>query len=73
MSDIELTAEERRAIASLKRLAKRWPPSLWIFCGSGSVCVMRTAEDGSKAHKGEGVDPAYLVDSVQIPNDGGDW
>jgi hypothetical protein len=36
--DIPLTDEERKAIASLERLAKRWPQSLKLFSRSGSLC-----------------------------------
>lgn len=69
-----LTAEERRAIDSLKRLAKKWPKSLWLFSASGSLEVMRCDESGDHAMDGEGVDPRYIVASIQgIPNDGGDW
>ena len=76
MADIELTDEERRAIASLKRVAKKWPATLWLFCGGQSgIAVMRTHEDGGHAHLStSGVDPAYIVDEIQgIDSDGGDW
>lgn len=49
---LEPTLEEKRAIASLKRLAKRWPSSLWLYAASGSLMVMRCGEEG-EAHKGE--------------------
>lgn len=26
-----LTEEEKKAIAALKRIAKKWPKSLWLF------------------------------------------
>ncbi|HEY3694110.1 hypothetical protein [Phenylobacterium sp.] len=75
--DIEPTPEERRAIRALKRLAKSWPKSIWLFAGSGDLHIMRAGPDGEHIHGGggghEAVDPAYLLDSVSIPNDGGDW
>lgn len=72
--DIDPTADERAAIATLKRLAKRWPKSLWLFSGSGSLCVMRSLQDGSRAHlPGDGMDPDYCLATIDIPNDGGDW
>lgn len=73
--EFELTKEEKNAIASLKRLAKRWPDSLWLFAGSGHLCVMRTDENGVAVHtvKGGGYDPDYLITTVDIPNEGGDW
>lgn len=43
--DHELTHEERLAIAALKRLAKRWPQSLWLFSAGSSLHVMRQPED----------------------------
>jgi hypothetical protein len=75
--NIEPTAEERRAIATLQRLAKRWPKSLWLFSGAGSLCVMRNRQDGSRAvvedMEDGGVDPDYCLTTINIPNDGGDW
>ena len=69
------TKEERNAINTLKRLAKRWPKSLWLFSASGSLCVMRKGPDGEHV-MGQfgGVDPNYELDSISgIDNDGGDW
>lgn len=74
MFDIEPTAEEKRAIASLKRLAKKWPKSLWLFSGSGSLCVMRYRQDGERALVDDGgMDSDYALATIDIPNDGGDW
>ncbi len=66
MSD-ELTDEERKAIASLERLAKRWPQSLKLFSWSGSLCVMRA--DVSLLDNPEAAVITYIEG---IPNDGGD-
>lgn len=77
--DIELTDEERRAIAALKRLAKRWPKTLWLFSAGGTLCVMRAGPDGDAVRRpgvdGEdSIDPANVVDTVRgIITDGGDW
>jgi hypothetical protein len=64
----DLTDEERRAIASLERLAKRWPQSLMLFSWSGTLCVMRNESPLDSA------DPNDLVITTieGIPNDGGD-
>ena len=43
----ELSAAETSAIASLERLAKRWPQSLMLFSWSGALCVIKLNEDGS--------------------------
>jgi hypothetical protein len=77
--EVELTAQEKAAIGALKALARKWPKSLWLFSGSGSLCVMRAGEDGSPVHTGTGasggLDPDYVVETIgdRIPNDGGDW
>lgn len=71
-----LTDEEKKAVAALKRLAKRWPGSLWIFCGGQQgVAVMKTDEDGLRVTtgNGEGFDQEYCVAQVNLPCDGGDW
>lgn len=75
MKSLELTKEEQRAINSLKRLAKNWPKSLWLFSGSGSLHVMRVGEEGEQVmNDQQGVDPDYVVATIDgIPNDGGDW
>lgn len=66
--------EEERAVAALRRIAKRWPRSLWLFSGSGALHVMRTNAAGERVcTSGGGVDPAYSVATIDIPNDGGDW
>jgi hypothetical protein len=58
-------AEERIAIAALRRLAKKWPKSLWLFAGGGGLAVMRADH--------EAIDPAFFITTVNIPSDGGDW
>lgn len=68
------TNEEQKAINSLKRIAKKWPKTLWLFSGSGTLCVMRCDESGEQVKtKLGGIDSDYLLDTVNIPNDGGDW
>jgi hypothetical protein len=69
MSRDELTPDERNAIKSLERLAKRWPQSLMLFSASGTLCVM--PNDGCPP---TGRDQSEILASIQgIPNDGGDW
>lgn len=75
---IELTQEEKRAIASLKKVAKQWPGTLWLFSASGTLCVMKKTADGKHGYGGAnpsrtGVDPDFTVDTINIENDGGDW
>jgi len=73
--EIELTSLEKRKIKQLKRLAKDWPPSLWLFSANGTLCVMRFGPDGGPALSATGgVDNNYCVVTIQgIYNDGGDW
>ena len=74
--DFDLTPEEKAAIRDLKKLAQKWPKSLWLYSGAGSLFVLRTTPEGEHAMtKHGGVDPAFVVESLgtSIPNDGGDW
>ena len=69
-----LTPEEQKAIAALDRLVKKWPETLWLFSGNGTLCVMRCDTDGSRAMTAEGnCDPDFVVAEIDIPNDGGGW
>lgn len=71
---IVLTAEEKKAVAALKRVAKKWPQSLWLFSANGDLCVMRYGPDGQRVMDGSGISQAYEIDKIDnIPNDGGDW
>lgn len=72
--DIELTNEEEKIIKSLKRLAKRWPKTLWLYSASGTLCLMKCKEDGVVAYtQSGGIDPDYRIAEINIDNDGGDW
>lgn len=76
---MDITKEEQKAINSFKRLSKNWPKSLWLFSASGTLTVMKkkdgkrvmTTDSGNAV--GGGVDPDYIVDTIKIENDGGDW
>jgi len=73
---MDITQEEKQAIASLKRLAKRWPDSLWLFCGGQQgIAIMKVDENGERRTTGlgEGFDGNYVVDQVDMPVEGGDW
>jgi hypothetical protein len=73
-NNIELTEEEKKAIAALKRVAKKWPKSLWLFSASGTLWVMRCGLTGEAMERCTGsVDPAYCITNIAISNDGGDW
>lgn len=69
----KITAREARAIDLLRKVATEWPDSIWLFSGSGQLCVMKK-KDGQRVmtHLG-GVDPDYALETIPIENDGGDW
>lgn len=72
--DNHLTDEEKKAIASLKSLAKKWPDSLWLYAADGGLWVMK--KDGYGRHAinaSGGVDPDYAIEIVRLEADGGDW
>jgi len=60
MIEITLTKAEEAAIRTLKRLATKWPDTLWLYAASGTLTVMRKNEDGEQA-------------MTSIECDGGDW
>lgn len=63
-----------RAIRALKRVAKTWPETLWLFSCNGRLCIMRAGADGEQVMLSSGsVDPDYELVAVNIPNSGGDW
>lgn len=68
-----LTDDERKAIGSLRRLARRWPQTLELFSASGTLCVVR-AGDPRMDHTYPGDRTLAVIDTIDgIPNDGGDW
>jgi len=71
--EIELTKEEGEVIKSLKRVAKKWPKSLWLYSASGSLFVMKKRDGEVVMTDCGGVDPDYIVEQIDIENDGGDW
>ncbi len=73
-AELEPTPEEAKAIRALKRLAKKWPKSLWLFAGNGEIAILRAGPNGEHVVNSSGaVDQAFVVGSVDIPNDGGGW
>lgn len=70
---MKLTRQERNAIRTLKRLETTWPQSLWLFSASGSLHVMKKDANGKIPMDGEGISPEFVVATLDIENDGGDW
>ena len=74
----DLSLEEIKAIKALKRIAKNWPGTLWLYSAAGTLWVMRKNDNGKYAIGGEnpsqeGFDPDSAVDKINIENEGGDW
>jgi hypothetical protein len=69
----EITEEEARAIASLQRLAKKWPRSLTLFSWSGSLAVYHTADTDRLVVNHDGNAEDLVLTWIEgIPNGGGD-
>lgn len=68
-----LTEEERKAIESLNRLARRWPRSLTLASMGGSLVVVRSDDRAFSDGEGPGRSEGVLWSSTAIPNTGGDW
>jgi len=83
VNQILLTKQEKAAIRSLKRLAAKWPESLWLFSAAGKLHVMQYGKDETDTTeefkyvemltRQGGVDQKYSVATIDIPNSGGDW
>ena len=71
---VELSPDEIRAIRSLKRLAKTWPTTLWLF-NNGQMTVMRVGVGGEQiVTPSGGVDSRHVVETIiGIPSEGGGW
>jgi hypothetical protein len=76
MPDLELSQAELMAIRALKKVARTFPPTLWIFTtGSGDTYIMRKKAHGEIAFKDDGYpDRDYIVDNLHgIHIDGGEF
>lgn len=68
-----LDERERKAVASLQRLAARWPRSLTLLSMGASLCVVRTGDERLDAFDSADRCAAIVANVDGIPNDGGDW
>jgi len=66
---MELTKEEKNAIQTLKRLAERWPKSLWLYSSQEVISIMKYKKRKEAAMIGMSYDPDYKVTDVKIPHD----
>lgn len=71
----ELNADQKRAIAALKRVGKKWPKGIWLMCNGNSMAVVMTGPNGEHIMGSDGcVDQEYTVDHIEgIDHDGGDY
>lgn len=72
MSDRALTKDEKAVIASLKRLAKRWPRTLTLAFMDGELVVFRTG-DPLFLSDDDRREESVIADIPGIPNTGGAW
>lgn len=71
---LDPTPQELKALRALRRLEKIWPKSLWIFAADSKLSILRKQPDGQRAVTTHGaVDSSFVVDTINIPSDGGDW
>lgn len=71
---MELTNAEQLAIELLKKAARHWPESLWIFAADGVLHVMKKDTEGRKRVSGTGtIDQSFGVASIDIETDGKGW
>ena len=68
-----LTKKEQEAINILRHAAKAWPQSLWLFSANGTLFVMKNINGKRAMTNHNGVDQNYIVTTIDIDNDGGDW
>lgn len=63
----DLTLDEQKAISSLRRVAKKWPDTLWCFTGgsANTLTILKKNAEGQRVMIGDGaIDQEYIVDSV---------
>lgn len=68
-----LTDDEQKAIASLKRLARKWPRSLTLVSMGGALAIIHTGDPRFLEDSALERHDAILDDIRGIPNTGGDW
>ena len=69
------TTEEAKWIERLRRVCQDMPSTCWLFAAT-CLEVMRRGEHGETVMRPQpygGVDPAYILDSIDVDINGGDW
>ncbi len=70
---IVILLAEKLAISLLKKVQRNWPNSLWLFAADGQLHIMKK-KGGKRAITSQGgVDQDYVIDTIFIETDGGDW
>ena len=71
---MDLTKEEKNAIQALKRVAKKMAKVLMAFFGIWKLVRYENGPNNEPTMtSGGGVDQQYIVNKIDIRNDGGDW
>lgn len=83
---MNLTKEEKSAIRALRKVAGKWPKSLWLFAADGILYVMRKNEQGERVVTNnepypddipgwlDGFDSNYVVNTIDgFDIEGGAW
>ena len=68
--------KEAKVIGRLRKALESLPDSLWLFCDGNNVHVMANKENGHRAitgSEGSGYDQDYIIESINVSCDGGDW
>jgi hypothetical protein len=68
-----LSDGERKAIAALQRLAKRWPQTLKLVSMDGGLHVIRNGDERYGTRFGTDRQESVIASIYGIPNDGGAW
>ena len=67
------TPEQMKAVASLNRIAAKWPKGIWIWSADAMLFVMQLDDNGERRMVDGAVDAAAIIGRIHIPADGGDW
>lgn len=72
-ADERLTADERKAVKALERVAQQWPRSITLASMGGTLVVVHTGDPQFDGWSSEERSRAVLATIDGIPNTGGDW
>ncbi len=73
---VKTTKKEAAAIERLRDALENLPASMWLYAAAGSVHVMKLDKTGQRAmadNRSVGYSQDYIVASIDVASDGGDW